>query len=494
MKALLAFVVLWGMYSNILSMECAEVGRILDPQILVFDIFLKNQNKRLSHEIICTLAQVSRSWKKCLLDTVPERKKYLLRKLEQQEIKFHDPYFFNKYGSLLCDKGLRSKTLEIVFSLQGYFLNDENKVKMFDGEWDPVSDSVISLPRPFLTPSGALCCYGWRKYDSEKWGSHHSLTEYCVMPNNKKEIHRCGLKIDRYGDWALSHFIALPNLLNAFVNSSVVCSFLWEDITNADKLFVLKDAIIPDNYAEYQESNEKLLNRTFNQLPTILRNAIIARYEECKKQRMIQLFAAIKEHKNEEVKQIISEFPACVNAYQDYECDSKILFGEVTPLHVAVYKNNVECVELLLSCQADCNAQTKGLSKKDTPLHVAQKAEIANMLIQAGASVKIKNRFGHTPLYVALFGSHRFCCVEVAQCLVDAGADINERLLKNSTLLHKATMSSWVEKRVMFLLKNGADRTLRDDDGETALEFSQARDSILAQITLACFEAVPERK
>ena len=161
-------------------------------------------------------------------------------------------------------------------------------MKMFEVEWNNFSGPVTSLPRPFLTPEGVLCCYGWGKYDSIKWGSHHSLTEYCVMPNNNHEEYRCGLKIGAYDDnWALSDFIALPHLLNAFINSSVVyAAWLGRQPIEADKLFVLKDAIIPDNYAEYHESGERVLNRTFDQLPERLRNAIVKRYEECKKQGM----------------------------------------------------------------------------------------------------------------------------------------------------------------------------------------------------------------
>jgi hypothetical protein len=209
--------------------------------------------------------------------------------------------------------------------------------------------------------------------------------------------------------------------------------------------------------------------------------------------RMTELFNVIKEHTNEKVKQIITEFPQTIHMYHRYNGKSKILFGEVTPLHVAVRKDNKPIVELLLIARVDCNAQTQGFGQQDTPLHVVKSPEIVQLLVQHRASVHMKNVWGHAPLYAALFHFRR-PNFGVAQSLVDAGADVNERLLKNSTLLHKATMRSWAEDTVMFLLKNGADRTLRDDEGETALEFSQARDSYLAMTILECFKAVPEQK
>jgi ankyrin repeat protein len=212
---------------------------------------------------------------------------------------------------------------------------------------------------------------------------------------------------------------------------------------------------------------------------------------------VIQLFAAIENKKNEDVKQIITEFPQTTTMYHKYNNDSRVLFGEVTPLHVAVYRDDKPSVALLLAAGADCNAQTQGSSRKDAPLHLAKSADIVQRLVQKKASVHTKNRFGWTPLYAALFHPH--CChnLEVAQSLVAAGADVNERLKDNNdTLLHEA-MTVFRQGIVLFLLVNGADRTLLNDKGKTALQAIQARHTFsreLIDAIIECLDSIPERK
>jgi len=282
MKKLLTMVGILSCFYSV-GMESAELGCIPEPHVVGFDIFLKNQHKRLSHKLICALAKVTRSWKKYLLDTAPERQEYLARTLGCYGDK-SCPYYVNKYGSVVCETGSigrvpPSKKVGNFFDMQGYFLN-EGEMKMFDVEWNNFSGPVASLWRPFLNPQGDLCHYGWGKGDSRLWGMHTQLIQYCVMPNNKQEFFRCGIQVNSHGNYALSHYAALPNLLNAFLN----CPVRVKDFFAHEMLFALKDAIIPDNYAEYQDSGERYLNRNFDGLPPILKDAIIKRYEECKKQ------------------------------------------------------------------------------------------------------------------------------------------------------------------------------------------------------------------
>lgn len=212
---------------------------------------------------------------------------------------------------------------------------------------------------------------------------------------------------------------------------------------------------------------------------------------------VIQLFAAIEDKKSEECAQIIAQFPQTVRTYHKYNNDSRILFGQVTPLHVAVYKDDKPSVALLLAAGADCNAQTEGLSRKDAPLHLAKSADVVQLLVQKKASVHTKNRFGWTPLYAALFHPH--CChnLKVAQSLVDAGADVNERLKDNNdTLLHEA-MTVFRQGIVLFLLVNGVDRTLLNNKGETALQAIEKRHTFSRgpiDAIIECLDAIQERK
>ena len=65
-----------------------------------------------------------------------------------------------------------------------------------------------------------------------------------------------------------------------------------------------------------------------------------------------------------------------------------------TALHLAVFKDDVHAVRLLIQAGADVNAAG---DFDDTPLHVANRrnvTEIVGLLIGAGADVAAKNMFG----------------------------------------------------------------------------------------------------
>ena len=89
-------------------------------------------------------------------------------------------------------------------------------------------------------------------------------------------------------------------------------------------------------------------------------------------------------------------------------------------LQAAVIYGNLEAVKQHIKAGSDLNA--KDPMSGSTPLISAatfNKMEIANTLIDAGADLTIKNNDGATPLHVAVF----FCRVEIVQKLLDAGAD-----------------------------------------------------------------------
>jgi uncharacterized protein len=116
------------------------------------------------------------------------------------------------------------------------------------------------------------------------------------------------------------------------------------------------------------------------------------------------------------------------------------------------YLNNVGCVRLLLGAGADPNAVVK--DSGETPLHSAL----------AGASQNVSAADRH----------------EVVKLLIEYGADPNRRTVRGvqslafwrdvrtrwETPLHRAAAYG-SEKTVQFLLKAGADKTLRDANGDS---------------------------
>jgi len=89
-------------------------------------------------------------------------------------------------------------------------------------------------------------------------------------------------------------------------------------------------------------------------------------------------------------------------------------------IHTAVLSGNLDVVKKHIKAGTDIN-QKEPMSGS-TPLMSAatfNKPEIAKALIEANASLSIKNNDGSTALHTAAF----FCRIEIVQMLIDAKAD-----------------------------------------------------------------------
>jgi cytohesin len=125
--------------------------------------------------------------------------------------------------------------------------------------------------------------------------------------------------------------------------------------------------------------------------------------------------------------------------------------GDTVLLGIA-YLNNAECVRLLLGAGADPNAVVKDTG--ETPLHAS--------LAGAGDDVSPTDRH------------------EVVKLLIERGAEPNRRTIpgraslafwrdvrtRGETPLHRAAAYA-SEKTVKFLLEAGADKTIRDANGDS---------------------------
>jgi len=92
-----------------------------------------------------------------------------------------------------------------------------------------------------------------------------------------------------------------------------------------------------------------------------------------------------------------------------------------TPLALAVARNEVALVRLLLENGADANATRS--SAGDSPLHFAAQqrhGDCLQLLLQYGVDVEQRDQYRHTALHFAALNGF----VEVAQLLIDAGADL----------------------------------------------------------------------
>jgi ankyrin repeat protein len=94
-----------------------------------------------------------------------------------------------------------------------------------------------------------------------------------------------------------------------------------------------------------------------------------------------------------------------------------------TPLHVAVYNNDVKAVEKLIAGRADVNARNDYGSSPLSEAAITGSVEVIRKLIHAGANVELANADGMTPLMIIARTSN----VEAAKLLLKAGAKVNAR-------------------------------------------------------------------
>src|SRR6185503_9685261 len=134
----------------------------------------------------------------------------------------------------------------------------------------------------------------------------------------------------------------------------------------------------------------------------------------------------------------------------------------------AAQQGNREAVHALLKKGLDVNeAQGDGT----TALHWAAMkgdAEMAQMLIVAGANVRATTRIGsYTPLYLAAKGGYS----DVVAALLAAGADAKATTSNGTTPLMIAAAAGDT-KSINSLIENGAEINITETKGETPLMFA----------------------
>jgi ankyrin repeat protein len=143
------------------------------------------------------------------------------------------------------------------------------------------------------------------------------------------------------------------------------------------------------------------------------------------------------------------------------------------PLHFAAMHGRIEVAKLLIGRGATIDAlDDRGRTPLITATLAAQNfdnVEMVKLLLLAKADPKREeNTYHMTPLHFAAAKN----LGPVAQLLLDAGVDVNLKDGQGDTPLHHASADGRVEM-VKFLIVHGADVNASNDTGETPLKIAQ---------------------
>ena len=131
----------------------------------------------------------------------------------------------------------------------------------------------------------------------------------------------------------------------------------------------------------------------------------------------------------------------------------------------AVLTNDIELISRIIN--AIPNDLLKYINIQDSnALHEAIIfPEIAKLLINSGADINIQNKYGDTPLYLAL---HYRYPLQISELLINAGADVNIPDKQGTTPLHEASSRGPINM-VKKLINNGANVNIQNEYGTTPL-------------------------
>lgn len=125
-------------------------------------------------------------------------------------------------------------------------------------------------------------------------------------------------------------------------------------------------------------------------------------------------------------------------------------------IHTAAAAGDLNKVRALVEADPTLLESKDGGSTPLLTACAAQRVEVANFLLDRGADVKVKDRFQMTPLHRASYSSTQSQDLALIQRLIDKGAEVNAQGYNGLIPLHQAAQSGTIAV-ARLLLDHGAD-------------------------------------
>jgi ankyrin repeat protein len=148
---------------------------------------------------------------------------------------------------------------------------------------------------------------------------------------------------------------------------------------------------------------------------------------------------------------------------------------KVAAIHLAIGKNNFEMTKRLLDAGCDPNLTAPDQKGRWTPLHSAalhSSNEVIELLLSRGADIEAKTETEATPLALAA----RHYKVAATRYLISKGADVNTRDKAGSTPIIQACLVGATSVAKLLVEVGKADLSLKNRAGATALDEADRKD------------------
>jgi ankyrin repeat protein len=143
--------------------------------------------------------------------------------------------------------------------------------------------------------------------------------------------------------------------------------------------------------------------------------------------------------------------------------------GQSSALHRAAKYSSAKICQILIDNGCDVDGKNKILNTP--PMFCCERTDeealkVAKLLVERGADLKEKDKVGNTALHLACLHGRD----DMVQLLIDAKADVNALNNGGQTALMAAINNRMFgEKVIPILIQNGADVTMKDNMGITAV-------------------------